>query len=387
MYLLQCITHFTQVYFTIGRSTPQHCEDMAKYSGSRTNILIKLFNPVDNIDQNVACSKVLNVTASQLIAAALAKSTWQKHISGWNALYKFECENSCAVKWPVKIETIRSFALWCVKYKNLKVGTVKAYISSIVLAHDLQGLHCDDFNKDRILNLMLNGAENLQMSEISNCNNRRVATLDTLLIIGHRIAVSNWTESSKIALWSLCTTAFFTSARLGELLCKSENFFDKNSDLLWKDVKFNTSHILIHVKNPKVKSKNSSFLDIFKFKNDKCCPVLALTALKSFQEKENLFDANLPVFRFGNGKNVTQSVVNKTLRLLLSDLYQHGENSLTGHSFRGGIPSKLVEKNVMQGSLAAADWGRWGSKSYENYCRLKTGHKSSLYDIISSVLN
>jgi hypothetical protein len=329
-----------------------------------------------SIRTRVAIKKIYDA-ASKLLSAAFAKSTWQKHVSGWNAFSKFECENSSVNSWPLKIKTVRSFAIWCVECKNLKVDTVKSYLSSLVLAHDLQGLKCENFVKDRILNLLLNGAENLQSN--SNGNTRRVATLDTVLIIGHRIASSDWSENSKIVFWSLCTTAFCTSARLGELLCKSENYFDKNSDLLWKDLKFNDNHILVHIKNPKIKSKNGDFLDIFKFKNERCCPFLALTALRNFQIKKNMYDVNMPVFRFSNGKNMTQSIVNKTLKLLLSDLYQPSVNSLTGHSFRGGIPSKLVEKNVLQGNIAAADWGRWGSKSYETYCRLKTSHKNELY--------
>ena len=47
-------------------------------------------------------------------------------------------------------------------------------------------------------------------------------TLELLKILGHEIAKTDWPENSKQVLWCACTTAFFGSFRLGEILPKSE---------------------------------------------------------------------------------------------------------------------------------------------------------------------
>jgi hypothetical protein len=374
-------------YVCIGRVIPCHKEELAKYSSSRVNKLIELFNPQVALGQCANKNNTLCTAAKELIAASYSKNTWAKNLSGWKAFANFEFETCVTVIWPVSIETIRSFAVWCLECKKLQVDTVKAYINAVVLAHHLQGVKCKNFSDDKILKLLLNGAENLQRLNVSaNCK-RRVATLDTILLLGHRIAVSNWSQGSKIVFWSLCTTAFFSSARIGELLSASEIYFDKTSDLLWKDIQFNTNHILIHVKNPKTKSAQGDFLDVFKFVNENCCPYTALVALKKFQMQKGYFSESLPVFRFDNGKNLTQPIVNRTLKLLLSDLYVPGQNSLSGHSFRAGIPSVLTNNDMVKGEAVSSDWGRWKSGSYKSYCRLKTNLKSELFDIISECLN
>jgi hypothetical protein len=295
-------------------------------------------------------------------------------------------DTKSVISWPVDVETIRSFAVWCLEKKNLQVDTVRAYISSVTLAHTLKNLQCPNFSKDKILKLILDGAKNLQNTSSQCSNNRRAASIYTLLLIGHRIAISGWSDCSKIVFWSLCTVAFFTSARLGELLSKSERFFDATSDLLWKDVMFNKNHIILFLKNAKIKNKNGDYLDIFAFNDSKCCPVLALQALKNFQVEKGYFDVNQPVFRFDSGKNLTQTVVNNTLKLLLSDIYVPGENKFTGHSLRAGIPSKLAAVDAFKGEQIAANWGRWASNSVKSYCRLKTSEKSMLFDFISDVL-
>jgi hypothetical protein len=371
----------------LGISVPVPKEDLAKYSVHRQNKLLDMANtekllamPPGGSNESMCSS------AKKLLSAALAKSSWNKNVSGLNALVNFEIETKIPVIWPVNVETIRSFATWCLDQKGLKSDTVKSYIAAITLAHALQGISCQNFSKDKILNLLLQGADNVNRLKTVNSARRRVATLDTLLLIGHYIAISNWSDSSKIVFWALCTVAFFTSARLGELLSKAEYFFDPTSDLLWKDVKFNDKHILIHIKNPKCKSKEGDFLDIFEFAHKNCCPLLALTALKKFQMDKGYYSENMPVYRFINGKNLTQSVVNVTLKSLLCDVYVPGKDSISGHSFRGGIPSALTEKNLLKGENVVSDWGRWASGASKDYCRLKINQKSELFDIISEAL-
>ena len=88
-------------------------------------------------------------------------------------------------------------------------------------------------------------------------------TIELLRILEHEIALADWSTESKRMFWSACCTLFFGSFWIGEILSSSEKSFDPNSCLLWGDVKFKQNSILIHVKMPKVKSKEGDYVDLF----------------------------------------------------------------------------------------------------------------------------
>ncbi len=71
---------------------------------------------------------------------------------------------------------------------------------------------------------------------------------------------------------------------------------------------------------------------------------------------------------------------------LLSDICVKGQNSITCHSFRAGIPSCLS----MFPELASCDdikgWGRWQSDCYEKYTRLKLPQRQKIFGKISAAL-
>ena len=108
----------------------------------------------------------------------------------------------------------------------------------------------------------------------------KVMTIELLRILGHEIALADWSSDSKRVFWSACCTLFFGSFLIGEILSSSEKSFDPSSCLLCGDVKFRQNSILIHVKMPKVKSKEGDYVDLFEFEEKNCCPVGALWGLK-----------------------------------------------------------------------------------------------------------
>jgi hypothetical protein len=90
--------------------------------------------------------------------------------------------------------------------------------------------------------------------------------LTVLKIFGHRVAKSDWSPGSKQVVWAAVTTAFFTSARMGELLSPNEASFDPNSTLLWDQVLFRKEGgITLHIRLPKIASKEGDFLDLYPF--------------------------------------------------------------------------------------------------------------------------
>jgi hypothetical protein len=151
----------------------------------------------------------------QLISSALTVNTWRKHSSGWNAFKDFE--NYCDSKfvWPLKIKTFRSFVIYCLTCRKISVATTKSYLASIKLAHELQNFSCVNFSKDRIINLLYAGSETLIVKNTSYSEHRRAMNLATLLLIGHRVAQSDWKIFSKQIVWTACTLAFFYFCKNG----------------------------------------------------------------------------------------------------------------------------------------------------------------------------
>ena len=97
-------------------------------------------------------------------------------------------------------------------------------------------------------------------------NARKVMTLQLLKILGHAIAMTDWTENSKIVIWTACVTAFFGSFRFGELLATEEFNYNPAEIMMWSDVNFTTKKsVLLHVKIDKCKNVQGSYIDLFKF--------------------------------------------------------------------------------------------------------------------------
>ena len=323
----------------------------------------------------------------QLVIFSQTSNTWSKHKAVWNCLDKFAVSEDIQLTWPISIETIRTFVVWCLCFKNLKPSTVKAYLSSIKFAHELKGLKYD-LNRDKIVSLALKGAENKQLLTHSNESCRRAVTIHVLLLIGHRIANSNWCEISKQVFWTACTTSFFTGARMGELLSPKEKDFDPSTTLLWKNLFFmNSDEILIFLPHTKVKGPKGEFVDLFAFKNGPCCPVKSLLLLKSLHEKNNSFDLEKPVFMFSSGKFLTTAKMNNILHDLLLDVCGPSNSKISCHSFRAGIPSSLHKFSDKNATEDIKNFGRWRGSSYKLYVRLERDRRRMLFDNIYNVLS
>jgi hypothetical protein len=182
-------------------------------------------------------------------------------------------------------------------------------------------------------------------------------------------------------------TAFFPSARLGELLSSHDDYHDPTSDLTWADVRFNTpTSVLIRLKNSKTGDIQGDFLDVFPFLNHNCCPVASIQALHKAQIDSRLHSPSSPVFRFASGKNLTPSRLNKILASLLTDICSPTTNTITCHSFRAGIPSALSLHPELASSDDIKGWGRWQSDCYTRYTRLRHGQKRAIFEKISAAI-
>ena len=316
----------------------------------------------------------INHPHKNLVTAAYADATWNKIFSAFNCFQKFCCEKNFDCSFPVNEYTLGSFINWATFERNISPSTISAYMSHIKLLHKLQGyttIGCDSF----LCKTQVKGAQNLQFYKQNYSHTKKVMTLPLLRILGHELANCNWSDHSKLVVWTTYTVAFMGSFRLGEILPKSEFSFNKHETLLWKDVKFlKDGSIQIHNKIPKTRTKNGEVVSLFPFPHFGCCPIAAISKLKSFS-----FDPNEPVFKFENGKFLTRAKLNN---LILKHLFPHignEANFYSSRSFRAALPSALASHPRMSNDTTIKRWGRWNSKAFERYTRLSHRAKEKLF--------
>jgi len=354
---------------------------LAKYSGEARFGLQSLIDP-----EAIGC---VGETASEqlmtLVRASVAAATWRKYESGWRAFCHFELDTETYYEWPLPPAAYRGFAVWCFCTKNLQPTTIKAYVSAIKFAHRLKGLVAHDTKDDPVYQLIVTGARNLGFLQVPKPFNRRVVTFPLLLALGHRIADTPWEPLSKQVVWAAATTAFFSSARMGELLATTPTMFDPVADLTWSDVRFSEGSVMIHLKVPKSGDKDGEFLDLFPFPGYNCCPVKSLEALWNKQSGAGMSVGADPVFRFNSGKNLTPRQFNEILAYLLGDICGAG-NIVSCHSFRAGVPSTLSTFPELANSEDIKGWGRWNSDCYTKYTRLRLDQRAKIFTKIADAL-
>jgi len=285
------------------------------------------------------------------------------------------------------MECFRAFVVWALKCKLLKPATVSSYLTGIALAHSLCGMECENFRNDRIINLCLSGAEKSSIYMPQKQKNRKAMSIHSLLILGHNIAKSNWKPISKSAIWAAATLAFFSSARLGEILPNSEKNFDPVCTLLWKYVHFiDNDRILIFVPSTKTSSTKGEILDIFEFMPNLCCPVSALKRHFIESKKRENFSMSDPVFLFESGKGLTTRKFNEVLSYALAEICDPETDFFSCHSFRAAIPSIIANYPDKSFTKDIKDWGRWKGDSFLLYTRTISNKRKFLFSKISVIL-
>ncbi len=189
---------------------------------------------------------------SELLNSSLARSTWAKYSSGFQAFCEFESATDRQYAWPLSREVWRSFIIWCHYDKKLSSNSIRTYLSALKCVHTLRGLSCSHLDEDKLSKLLLNGAEHIGTNFSTHPNTRRAMTLPLLISLGRRIAGTSWPALDKQVIWAAATTGFFGTVRMGEILASAEKSFSPGSDLLWKDVRCSSPNsLLLHLKNPK----------------------------------------------------------------------------------------------------------------------------------------
>ena len=143
--------------------------------------------------------------------------------------------------------------------------------------------------------------------------------LDLMIVLGHRIKGLNWGEYAKQVFWTACTTSFFSSCRMGEILAPSRNSFEPKSTLKWENVVVSSGNeILMFIPYSKTKGFKGKIVDLYPIRNCKLCPSTSLLRLRKLAIAEGVWKPERPVFSFKSGKFLTKQDVNLWLGKLLS---------------------------------------------------------------------
>ena len=150
-------------------------------------------------------------------------------------------------------------------------------MSSLNTAHIISNSTSPNLCSDGCIKLVIKGAK----SSVDQCSGSRPSRIpmsyDLLVILGHKINALNWGNFSKQVFWTACTTSFFSSCRMGEILPHLENSFDPNTTVLWKNVVFtDEKDKTIFIPYSKTTGFKGKFIDIYPIKGNNICPSASL---------------------------------------------------------------------------------------------------------------
>ena len=321
-----------------------------------------------------------------LIIDSSASSTWSKHYSAW-AIYDDFCLSHNIKGWPADYKAARAFATWALTTRNLKANTVKSYISSIGFKNSLCNFPDPCLLSDKIVKLILKGGQNRSLVQPSSELIKLSVNTHMLRVLGHRIAVSNWSPLSQQIVWTAFVTCFFSACRMGELVSDNDKNFDPRKTLKWSDLDFNVPDgMLMFLPYTKSKGAKGEMIDLFFYNSANFCPVSNLISLRCLLLQHNLYDISNPVFMFKSGRFLTKKILNGILDRMLSDMFDNKRFKVTCHSFRTGIPTLLDSLGTRHGE-DIKEWGRWASNSVGLYTRNVRERRKTIYDNILNVLS
>ena len=296
---------------------------------------------------------------------ALSNKTKKSYQSALNRAKLCETETKCSFSCPMTEKDLLVFVGWAISKDN-KASTIRTYLCGLKNFHIAMGFK--NFTTDfQLIKNVLRGHEN-KTNEAEKSSKKSKSRLPCtpyiLRLIKAELKISAMPKSDKIVIWAAVTAAFAGGMRMGELLCKSDKVFDKNYDLLKKDVKLCSDNTLqISVKSSKCnKSNKAELIEIFP-SDSKIC---AVAAYKKLEKVTKNLPNNTPCFSNKEGTPLTCRALNKFLKSFSSKHFKKGV--ISGHSMRAGLVSIFGQLGYTDAELKK--FGRWSSRAFTLYTKL-----------------
>ena len=364
--------------------TPHDSKKLRKFSTDS----LKNFKGLTDVDFKATLPKSMHSKhwlklLKKISATAITKSSWAKYESAYNNLIMFGKDTKTKICWPLNEKTINGFSLWCIGEKNLAAATIKSYIYALSHIQKSKIFEGIPLAKSLAKKIILGGKNANLTSDHNKAHQKGAITFSKLKKLRKYLKnQANAHNENFTEIWACCTTAFFGSFRLGELVAEKSENFDKTTTLLWKDISKSKKCWKIHLKKPK---SNFEFetVYLFPFPEKKLCPISHLKKLKKKQQKTGSYGEKNPVFRLNSGKNITKTFLNA----ILSDAFQKEKRKISCKSFRCGIPSSLGNLPEIANDQHIKGWGRWNSSSFLRYEHFGMNQKKWIFQkIVLSLL-
>jgi len=364
--------------FILGHKfTPKAVKGDRKYgtAGGCTKDLLSDLQLPDDVAQSLAEFGNLGV----------AKSTWSSYKSAKQMLMKCEKDTRNKMELPLRERDILIFIDYLARHRNLRGNTINCYLSGLRQLHVIAGI-TPPVIRSGLVKLVLKGLTNRDniASKTAHLSGRLPMTSNVMLLLKKLIPTLNLSDVDKALIWAVATVAFAGAFRISEILCRTESTFDPDFDLLEKDVSFSTdrqgkttAHFTL--KCPK-ESKDSKVTTVDLFQNDG--PLCPIAAIKHWTNRI-VHKRNLPFFCFDDGTPLTGAKMNLLLDKTLGLYTDKSIGKFTTHSFRIGLATELGRLGYSDDQIKAA--GRWSSRVFEAYIRLKRAKRSVVAKEISKM--
>ena len=332
-----------------------------------------------------SCASFSHCTDNQSLASSLCtlanhsvtKHTWSSYATAERTLNKCFKDLNKPVSFPLSQADLITFIAW-LNERNLSASTMNSYLSGIRLVHLTKGLKAPTLRTE-LVNQLLAGKKNLDHDVVKSYPTRLPVTPTILRLLKLAISKDDLPRHDARLFWFLCTLAFHGSLRMGEILAKNPNNFEPRYTFLNSDLSIKTSNVngqpvkflVVSLKSTKTAPTSDTVLDVFPTNSD-LCPVRAFYKWHTLETTIS----HMPVFRKLSGKLITQREFYCLLKKWLGDCLDFSSTSVTGHSFRAGIPSILSSLGFPDEDLMAL--GRWSSGAFLCYTKLPRTNKLAM---------
>jgi len=319
------------------------------------------------------------------VAEGSAKATWDRHHAVKNSFEKFCNSENVEQVFPLSKKVVQKYASWCDTDRLLKASSIKTYLYSLSKLQQLKGHGPILFSSIPQLKDFLRGVKNVPKT--ISVKKRKPVSFPMLKLLGKTVNECDWSAYEKTLTWTSFLISYFGSLRISEIISEESMAFDLDRTLCWKDVHFGENNVTLHLRSPKVEHTGGDLICFFPFPVPGLCPVSALRRLKERATAAGVYESRQPVFRLENGTCWSRAAFNNTLRSVVNRTGVAGEESkVTGHSFRGGIPSLLATEASPAAEAALKEWGRWRSQAFVSYTQFHVETRRKIFDRISKLL-
>ena len=308
--------------------------------------------------------------AATLIGASGAWNSLKVHKSALNKVRAAEAKYSITLDFPWSTVELVHFTLACAS-DELKASTVRNYVSQVKKAHSLNNI---PWSLDSTLsNAIIRGLENT-----TDPTRKRIAITPRMMVMFKtRIYESrrSWPRHDRRALWALITWLWSGSFRCSELVAPTLTGYMGEETFTWKNMGEGAGKIdgvmtrwfTVKLLKPKEHRAGKAGVNIELFNIPaEWNPVEAMDKFREVNIHEE--QAELPVFRWATGINITSSFLNKFIKNCGVSLAEYPAGVYLGtHSFRAGIVSLMGAMGCEESLIKSI--GRWGGDSWIRYAK------------------